>query len=438
VSLAAGFIDNFNTLATAFNLGLTPGANAALATPFGYQNNRFSGPGGNFGDIQSEETATEETLVGSHSITSNAPGSIGIAENALLGEVGPASFKDLAAALNLAITAANNYDAEIAASGHAISATQQSIAQLNDTFNQDAQSAEQYGLSVGALQQAFANQYNTSIADQIEQIQNSGQAALDAQQRDAQSRIDEATALGADITQVEQLNGLERTQVVEQANQAILASYQQTANSMMSLIAGLTIGSSSPLSPADQLAASATIYNQTKAAALAGDPTALGNYSNVAQSYLSLARSAYATTQPYVDIYNDVLGTATQIANGSANAIAFGQNNLLTTGPNGNLPAFAGGGTFTVGGSGGADSQIVTFKASPWETVTVGNSSSSTNDVASAVMASGGQTWMAVTAGNQTMAMGLSTIATQLAELQKSHSKLSDSMNAVLRRMSSS
>jgi hypothetical protein len=35
------------------------------------------------------------------------------------------------------------------------------------------------------------------------------------------------------------------------------------------------------------------------------------------------------------------------------------------------LPAFATGGSFQVGGSGGTDSQLVQFKASPWETVTI-------------------------------------------------------------------
>src|SRR5258708_9894749 len=35
------------------------------------------------------------------------------------------------------------------------------------------------------------------------------------------------------------------------------------------------------------------------------------------------------------------------------------------------LPTFATGGSFQVGGSGGTDSQLVQFKASPWETVTV-------------------------------------------------------------------
>lgn len=372
----------------------------------------------------------------SHSLTSNAPGSQGVAENYVLANTTATTFSDLADALNKAITAAQTYDAEIAATGHTASQTEQSIAQLNQSFQDEITAAQQYGLDTAPLVASFGKQYNTMISDQIEQITNSGQAALDAEQRDADARIAEATQLGADLTQVEQLNGLERTQVVEQANQAILASYQQTAASMIQLIAGLTIGSASPLSPADQLAASAAIYDQTKTAALAGDPTALSSYSSVAQSYLSLARSAYATSAPYVSIYNDVLGTASQIAAGSANAIAFGQNNLLTTGPGGNLPAFATGGSFTVGGTGGVDSQVVSFRASPWENVTIGNSANGNgggSDVAAAVMASGAQQWQATVSSTKALLQSNASLAAQVANLADSHADLAGSINAVMR-----
>lgn len=470
VALANAFDTNANNFATDFGLAYGQNTGAAF-TNITYQDGTYRGvaPGGpGFTDPQAAETASEQYLTGLHSaatdqlegvgtagaagLYSTDPTDVGHAENALLSEVGPSSFTDLAAALQKADQAAADYDAELTASGHAISSVQQQYAQLNQTLATDQQNAEQYLLDPAALVTAFANQFNTSISDQIEAINDPVQAQLDAQARDAQSSIDEATALGADVNQVETLNGLQRQQIVQQANSSIISSYQQLATSaassassiegsMASLQESLTIGSASPLSPTDQFAAATTLYNQTKAGALSGDATSISNYSSAATDYLNLARSVYATTAPYIAAYNDVLATASLISGNAAtsassaatyaaNLATFGQTNLID--PN-NLPAFAGGGSFTVGGGGGVDSQVVQFRASPWENVTIGNPGNVNTDVAGAIRNSVGQLWLASVQGTQATVSALASLTAAHVDLADQVAQQTRTLNGVMR-----
>ena len=64
----------------------------------------------------------------------------------------------------------------------------------------------------------------------------------------------------------------------------------------------------SPLSSQEQLQAAASQYQNVLSAARGGDATALGNLSGAADSYLKQARSYYASSQDYTNIFGGVQG----------------------------------------------------------------------------------------------------------------------------------
>ncbi|MDB4875723.1 MAG: hypothetical protein JWM41_2169 [Gemmatimonadetes bacterium] len=96
--------------------------------------------------------------------------------------------------------------------------------------------------------------------------------------------------------------------------QSTLQAFQQAANSLNTLRDGLTTGALSPLSPLDQLHAAKAQVDALYAKAQGGDATAAGQFGGAANSYLQLAKSDYASTSAYVDIFNTVSGMTDTLA----------------------------------------------------------------------------------------------------------------------------
>lgn len=233
------------------------------------------------------------------------------------------TIDDLNAALNFGQT----YDALVNVTKQTSQYTDQ-LKQLDQTYADAKLQAQQFGLSTEALdaglakaKQLLIGAFNDDVAQQILAFTDPLGAALAAEAKQAQQRIDDATALGADLTQVTKLNELERQQVIEQFA-------QQTTAQLRQLFDALTQGPLSTLSPQDQLAAAAGRYSDLVSQAASNDPTvkanALADFSGAATAYLEAARLNYASTQAYADIYAKVIGDTRTL---------------------GNIPGFASGGT---------------------------------------------------------------------------------------------
>jgi TP901 family phage tail tape measure protein len=83
----------------------------------------------------------------------------------------------------------------------------------------------------------------------------------------------------------------------------------QAVNNLKAFVDGLKLSDLSPLSPEDRLREAQGQYGTTLLKAQAGDPAALANLANTAQSYLQEARSFYASSPAYADIFSNVTDT---------------------------------------------------------------------------------------------------------------------------------
>jgi hypothetical protein len=180
--------------------------------------------------------------------------------------------------------------------------TEQVLKAINDQFDALKTKAQDFGLSIdnldAARQKAIADLtsgFNDSIQAQIDSFTNPFKQAMDALTKAQDSRLKEAEKAGADLVKVEQLSGLERERVLKQYNQNI----QQFLDS-------ITTGSGSPLSPTAILSGNAARYNALLAQAQAGNADARQAITGAAGDYLNAARTAFASSGQYFDIYNAV------------------------------------------------------------------------------------------------------------------------------------
>ncbi|MEM5384136.1 phage tail length tape measure family protein [Paraburkholderia phymatum] len=91
-----------------------------------------------------------------------------------------------------------------------------------------------------------------------------------------------------------------------QAIQSNIDSINQFITSLTSLKQSLALGDLSTLSPQDKYNAEKQLFEQTSAKAMAGDATAQGQLPQVAQDFLNASKAFNASSQAYVDDYNEV------------------------------------------------------------------------------------------------------------------------------------
>jgi tape measure domain-containing protein len=83
----------------------------------------------------------------------------------------------------------------------------------------------------------------------------------------------------------------------------------QAVNNLKAFVDGLKLSDLSPLDPESRLREAQGQYGTTLLKAQAGDQTALANLANTAQAYLQEAKSFYASSPAYADIFSNVTDT---------------------------------------------------------------------------------------------------------------------------------
>jgi hypothetical protein len=83
-------------------------------------------------------------------------------------------------------------------------------------------------------------------------------------------------------------------------------TFKDFAKQISDFRSGLLLGSLSTATPLEKLSAAKTDYSKTLAAAMGGDKDALGKLTSSASTYLEQAKSMYASSSTYTDIFNQV------------------------------------------------------------------------------------------------------------------------------------
>jgi hypothetical protein len=185
---------------------------------------------------------------------------------------------------------------------------------------QEAADQLSYQLGRYTLLQA---QYGSAIADQLSQLQD-----WYAQQSSDLSGNAQALAALGQIYQEKWADIVNGTQTGVNGVTDALTQLQQ---SIAQYLQGLQDNSSlSPLTPQQQLAAAQTNYDAELTKAQGGDQGALGDITKYADTFLTQARDAYASSTTYTDIFDEV----TSQLGGLAGTLPTGQPGVVTSDPN--------------------------------------------------------------------------------------------------------
>ncbi|WP_185961258.1 hypothetical protein [Telmatospirillum sp. J64-1] len=168
------------------------------------------------------------------------------------------------------------------------------VAEATGAAVSEADLAEAQAKALAALRDGF----NTSIADQI--LALTDPIALQLRQlEEAQAlRLREAEALGADLVEVERLNGLERQKLLEQQGKMI----QQQAQGLKDWLDRQLLGDLSSLTLSEKIEEAQRQFDQAVSAARAGDAAALGSLPQLADTLLRLGREGYSSSVTFAGL----------------------------------------------------------------------------------------------------------------------------------------
>lgn len=123
-------------------------------------------------------------------------------------------------------------------------------------------------------------------------------------------RAEEMKAGGEAILELEKLLAAQRQDIVDKANKQVLKSYRDFLDSIKT-------GNLSTLSPEDQLKFAQARFTGDVSAAQSGDADAINRVTQSAQSLLDIAKSFYASSTGYTDIYKSVTDAIEALAKSS-------------------------------------------------------------------------------------------------------------------------
>jgi phage-related minor tail protein len=112
--------------------------------------------------------------------------------------------------------------------------------------------------------------------------------------------------------------------------QSVIDKLKQFSDNIRKFRDGLVLSTSSPLTPQQQLAAAASQFETTIKKAMAGDATAQGNVTDIAQSYLDAARTMYASGDAYTAVFQKVEDELAKVQDFADNGVSDAQKQLDT------------------------------------------------------------------------------------------------------------
>lgn len=220
--------------------------------------------------------------------------------------------------LTKAVDFTKNVYSAIAEARPALSQTEQAMKDLTDGLKAARKEADRLGLSLDKFDVGAKATFNRDVGDQIKQILDPVGAALDEFERGAKARVEVAKQLGADLVQVERLNGLQRAAVLAQAQSV-------SVDGLKSLIDDISFGGLSAAAPDQQYFSVLTRFNQARSAALdTRTPDAINEFESVSRSLLPIARSFLGTSTNYANLQSTVVATARELGGTASDPAAIG------------------------------------------------------------------------------------------------------------------
>lgn len=144
-------------------------------------------------------------------------------------------------------------------------------------------------------------------------------AAFDRQAE--QERAEEIKNGGRAINDLEAALGAERVKIVNDYNKQIVDAQKAAFKQILDYVESLKLGELSVLSPQQKLTAAQAQYNKQLDLARGGDKDALASITQTADALLNVAKSFYASSKGYADIYGQVSSDLTTLAGGQAGGI---------------------------------------------------------------------------------------------------------------------
>jgi hypothetical protein len=203
---------------------------------------------------------------------------------------------------------------------------------LRASYSTGISQANLYGFDQQRISTGYATRFNEDTRRGLQRITNPQEAALEDFDKLAAERIETAKMIGADINQVERLNGEERKKIVEQYS-------SQITNVFRSALKQLTQGTIAGATDASRYNANLAAYSSLLQKYPSASTEDQGRFVEQAVSLVGVARELYSDTPEFAKVYNRVLSDLLQLApegsdEGSAAAQAL---KTLQAGYNGNF-----------------------------------------------------------------------------------------------------
>uniref|UniRef100_UPI00163D536C hypothetical protein n=1 Tax=Telmatospirillum sp. J64-1 TaxID=2502183 RepID=UPI00163D536C len=115
-------------------------------------------------------------------------------------------------------------------------------------------------------------------------------------------RLREAEAVGADLAEVERLNGLERTKLLEEYGRQQAEQQMRQMQSIQAWLDNQVLGNLSSLSLADKIEEAQAQFGAAVDAAREGDAQAMSSLPQLADALLRLGREGYSSSVSYAGL----------------------------------------------------------------------------------------------------------------------------------------